>query len=119
MKIYRAWSYAVLSILLFFGTEIVRGLQQRSTKFGRAPLLERFAWQKLDFSYPDEYRRQMAIESGEYVPENALPVGIEIWRNKLFVTVPRWRQGEDIGNIEPLIEASKNFFSFSLFFPLD
>ncbi|XP_014486921.1 PREDICTED: protein yellow-like [Dinoponera quadriceps] len=98
MKIYRAWIYVVLSILLFSRTGNVHGVTQRSKvnngeKFGRAPLLERFAWQKLDFSYPDERSRQLAIASGEFVPENALPVGIEIWRNKVFVTIPRWRDG--------------------------
>lgn len=35
----------------------------------------------------------MAIASGEYVQANNLPVGLEIWRNKLFITVPRWKAG--------------------------
>ncbi|XP_032664541.1 protein yellow-like isoform X2 [Odontomachus brunneus] len=93
MKILCAWSYVVLSILLLTLAGNVDGTRQRSMKYGRAPLLERFAWQKLDFSFPDERSRQLAIASGEFVPENCLPVGIEIWRNKLFVTVPRWRNG--------------------------
>lgn len=62
--------------------------------FGRAPLLERYSWKILDFAYPDEASRKLALSMGEFIPENALPVGIEIWRNKLFVTVPRWRNGE-------------------------
>ncbi|KAL2734000.1 protein yellow [Vespula squamosa] len=61
--------------------------------FGRAPLLERYSWKILDFAYPDEASRKLALSMGEFIPENALPVGIEIWRNKLFVTVPRWRNG--------------------------
>ncbi|KAL6440481.1 hypothetical protein ACFW04_003182 [Cataglyphis niger] len=59
----------------------------------RAPLWERFTWKTMDFAYPDQRSRKLAIVSGEYIPENSLPVGIEIWRNKLFVTVPRWRNG--------------------------
>lgn len=102
MTIFCAWCYAVLSALLLFRAGNVDGIQARLMKFGRAPLLERFAWQKLDFSYPDERSRQLAIASGEYVPENALPVGIEIWRNKLFVTIPRWRNGEDITELHQL-----------------
>ncbi|CAD6208790.1 GSCOCG00003598001-RA-CDS [Cotesia congregata] len=61
--------------------------------FGRAPILERFSWQVLDWAYPDPITRAAAIQSGDYMPENGLPVGIEIWKNKLFVTVPRWKDG--------------------------
>ncbi|GBP65437.1 Protein yellow [Eumeta japonica] len=46
---------------------------------------ERYSWNVLDWSYPDDYSRQQDLLSGALVPENALPVGIERWRNKLFV----------------------------------
>lgn len=94
MRSYRTWSCVLVSILLSFRVGNVNGIRQWSMQHGRAPLLERFAWKKMDFAYPDERSRQLAIETGEYVPENSLPVGIEVWRNKLFVTVPRWRDGE-------------------------
>ncbi|XP_012279572.1 protein yellow [Orussus abietinus] len=71
----------------------VTAVQRWGAQWGRAPLLERFSWRQIDFAYPDQNSRQMAIASGEFIPENALPVGIEIWRNKVFVTVPRWRDG--------------------------
>lgn len=57
-------------------------------------LQERYAWNALDWNFPDEYSRQQALYSGAFVPENALPVGIERWKNKLFVSVPRWRAGK-------------------------
>lgn len=47
----------------------------------------------MDWNYPDEYSKQQAISSGALIPENALPVGVERWRNKLFVSVPRWKSG--------------------------
>lgn len=94
MKNYYVWSYPFISLLLFLQNGNVNGLKGWGLQFGRAPIFERFAWKKLDFAYPDERSRQLAIETGEYVPENSLPVGIEIWRNKLFVTIPRWRNGE-------------------------
>ncbi|XP_075972270.1 protein yellow-like [Anticarsia gemmatalis] len=56
-------------------------------------LQEMFSWNVLDWNYPDPYSRQQAIQSGALMPENALPVGIERWRNKLFVSVPRWKEG--------------------------
>ncbi|XP_063989276.1 protein yellow-like [Diachasmimorpha longicaudata] len=61
--------------------------------FGRAPILERYSWNMLDWAYPDQLSRDAALASGDYIPQNGLPVGIEIWRNKLFVTVPRWKNG--------------------------
>ncbi|XP_066995354.2 protein yellow [Anabrus simplex] len=56
-------------------------------------LLERFNWRAMDFAYPDEGSRLRAMRTGEFIPENNLPVGIEIWGDKLFISVPRWRQG--------------------------
>ncbi|XP_063530388.1 protein yellow [Cydia strobilella] len=56
-------------------------------------LQELYAWNALDWNYPDQYTRQQAIQTGALIPENALPVGIERWRNKLFVSVPRWFAG--------------------------
>ncbi|XP_070151673.1 yellow-y [Polyergus mexicanus] len=87
------YSLALISILLLLWTENVDGIQIWGMQIGRAPLWERFTWKTMDFAYPDRRSRNLAIASGEYVPENSLPVGIEIWRNKLFVTVPRWRDG--------------------------
>jgi len=57
-------------------------------------LTERFNWRSLDYAFPDEKTRQIALQTGGFVPENNLPVGIEVWGDKLFVTVPRWRNGK-------------------------
>lgn len=56
-------------------------------------LKEAFHWKQLDFEYPDEASRKAALASGEFVVENNLPLGVEAWKNKLFVTVPRWKSG--------------------------
>lgn len=94
MHDYRVWNCGVVSIFLLIGMQNVNGVREWGMQFNHAPLLERFTWKNMDFAYPDERARQSAMASGEYIPENSLPVGIEIWRNKLFVTVPRWRNGE-------------------------
>ena len=57
------------------------------------PLKEVYSWKQVDFEYPDESARQEAIRSKEFIPENNLPLGIERWKNKLFVTFPRWKDG--------------------------
>ncbi|XP_036320204.1 protein yellow [Rhagoletis pomonella] len=56
-------------------------------------LQERYSWTQLDFAFPNPGLKQQALASGDYVPQNALPVGVEHWGNRLFVTVPRWRDG--------------------------
>jgi hypothetical protein len=56
-------------------------------------LQERYNWRQLDWVFPSLAVRDRLIASGDYVPTNGLPVGIERWQNKLFVTVPRWRNG--------------------------
>lgn len=99
----------LLTIVLLGVIEKSEEAQAWGTQVGRAPLLERYAWNVLDFAFPDEAMRQAAIDKGEYIPENALPVGIEIWRNKLFVTVPRWRDGE--------LETKKSITIFSITHP--
>lgn len=52
-------------------------------------LQERFAWQELEYDWPSAEARQQAIDSGAYVPANNLPLGMDVWRDKLFITVPR------------------------------
>ncbi|XP_026747337.1 protein yellow-like [Trichoplusia ni] len=64
-----------------------------STATAAVKLQEMFSWNVVDWNYPDLYSRQQALQSGALIQENALPVGIERWKNKLFVSVPRWEAG--------------------------
>lgn len=56
-------------------------------------LQEHFEWNILDYEYSSDRTKAQALKTGRFIPENNLPVGVEIWGDKLFVTVPRWRQG--------------------------
>lgn len=60
---------------------------------GTSKLQERYSWRQLDFVFPNQQLKQQAMANGDYVPTNGLPVGIERWENKLFVSVPRWKDG--------------------------
>lgn len=55
----------------------------------QAKLEEKFHWKQLVFDWPSNEAEQAAIKTGEYVVENNLPLGLERWKNKLFITVPR------------------------------
>jgi len=61
--------------------------------FANAKLEERFSWKQLAFDWPSNEAEQEAIKSGRYIVENNLPLGVERWNNKLFITVPRWKAG--------------------------
>lgn len=52
-----------------------------------------FGWKQLDFQFPDLNTKRMAIASGAYVQANNMPVGLDVWNDKLFITVPRWKTG--------------------------
>ncbi|XP_020810064.1 protein yellow [Drosophila serrata] len=56
-------------------------------------LQERYSWNQLDFAFPNSRLKEQALASGDYIPQNGLPVGVEHFGNRLFVTVPRWRDG--------------------------
>lgn len=56
-------------------------------------LREVFSWPQVDFAFPDERTRQAAIKNREYVQANNAPHGVAVWRDKLFLTVPRLKIG--------------------------
>lgn len=56
-------------------------------------LKEKFKWREVSFAWPSEDVKQEALSTGKYVVHNNLPLGLERWRDKLFITVPRWKSG--------------------------
>jgi len=63
------------------------------TEAKNTKLEEVFHWKLVDFDYPDDISRSKSIESKKFIPENNLPLGLDVWKDKLFVTVPRWKSG--------------------------
>ncbi|XP_052758194.1 protein yellow [Galleria mellonella] len=53
----------------------------------------RFEWRQLDYQFTSPEARQQAIDNKNFIPKNNIPMGIEIFEEKLFLTVPRWRSG--------------------------
>lgn len=52
-----------------------------------------YEWKQVDFDFPSEEDRQTAIDNKEFVPENNLPLGLEVYKDRVFITVPRWKSG--------------------------
>ncbi|KAJ8982128.1 hypothetical protein NQ317_002854 [Molorchus minor] len=73
-----------------------------------AKLEEVFAWKEVSYAWPNDEARNEAVKNGEYIRENNLPLGLERWKDKLFVTVPRWKSGVASSlNYVPLSPANK------------
>lgn len=54
-----------------------------------AKLQEKFRWKEVSYAWPSESAKEDAIKSGQYKSENNLPLGLDVWQNKIFITVPR------------------------------
>lgn len=55
-----------------------------------AKLQEKFRWKDVSYAWPNDAIKLDAIKSGRYQPENNLPLGLEVWKDKLFITIPRY-----------------------------
>lgn len=55
-----------------------------------AKLQEKFKWKEVSYAWPSEQAKEEAITSGRYKAENNLPLGLDLWKDKLFITVPRY-----------------------------
>lgn len=52
-----------------------------------------YEWREIDFEYRSVSDRNEAIESKAFVPANVIPVGLEVYQTRLFITLPRWKRG--------------------------
>lgn len=53
-------------------------------------LEEVFEWQQLPFDWKDEKQKEEWVASKNYIEEHNLPLGVDRWQDKLFITVPRY-----------------------------
>ncbi|CAO1372215.1 unnamed protein product [Diamesa hyperborea] len=52
-----------------------------------------YQWKQMDFEYPNIDTRQAAIQDKSFIQENIIPVGLEVYKDRLFITLPRWKTG--------------------------
>lgn len=52
-----------------------------------------FQWNYIDFAWPTTEARDEAIQRGQYIAANNAITGIKIWNNKMYLAVPRLRDG--------------------------
>ncbi|ODM92044.1 Protein yellow [Orchesella cincta] len=59
------------------------------------------SWKQLDYDFPTLEARNKLINSQAFIPENNIIAGVKVYENRVFLTVPRWREGE-IGSCSSL-----------------
>ncbi|XP_050298512.1 protein yellow [Anthonomus grandis grandis] len=52
-----------------------------------------YQWKIVDFDFGSSEKRQAAIDDKSFIPENNIPMGLEVYKNRIFVTLPRWKFG--------------------------
>lgn len=52
-----------------------------------------YEWREIDFEYRSAADREEAIRSETFIPANVIPVGLEVYQTRLFITLPRWKKG--------------------------
>lgn len=80
-----------------------------------------YQWKQVDFNYPSAAVREQAIATGAFIPENVIPVGLEVFKQRLFMTLPRWKTGvpaslvyiDMAGNLLERETSSENFNGLS------
>ena len=71
-----------------------------------------YQWKQIDFEYPNIDERQAAITNLTFISENVIPVGLEVYKNRLFITLPRWKKG--VPASLAYIDLNGKIFLFSL-----
>lgn len=52
-----------------------------------------YSWKQVEYEFPNDTIRDALIESNDYIPNNNMPLGLAVWCDKMFITVPRWKAG--------------------------
>ncbi|PZC86388.1 hypothetical protein B5X24_HaOG209107 [Helicoverpa armigera] len=70
-----------------------------ATSFGygqiasKAPLGTLYRWKQIDYEYPSAQARQQAINNRQFIQANVIPLGVERWKDRVFISTPRWKSG--------------------------
>ncbi|XP_022905064.1 dopaminechrome tautomerase-like isoform X2 [Onthophagus taurus] len=90
-------NYGILPYLLSLGALLTTPLKQEERKevFSEksGPFKTVFQWSQIDFLFESEVHRNSVLASGNFIQENNLPLGIEVYKNRIFISLPVWKSG--------------------------
>lgn len=52
-----------------------------------------YQWKQMDYEFNNDIDRQNAIDKKLFIAENVMPVGLEVYKTRLFITLPKWKTG--------------------------
>ncbi|XP_031629351.1 L-dopachrome tautomerase yellow-f2-like [Contarinia nasturtii] len=78
------WATVFMAMCIVHGSMVV---QEKSK------LKEKFSWKNVEYDWPTPSAKEEAIRTQKYIPESNLPLGLDVWKDKLFITVPRFAAG--------------------------
>ncbi|XP_014224153.1 protein yellow-like [Trichogramma pretiosum] len=52
-----------------------------------------YYWKTVDYEFDNDEDRRSLLYAGTFIPENNLPLGLEISKDRIFVSLPRWKKG--------------------------
>lgn len=70
-----------------------RSRKQYQSQETTGPFKTWYRWKQLDFAFSSEFDRERAILNEDYIPKHNLPLGIDTYKNRLFITLPKWKSG--------------------------
>lgn len=76
-----------------FVLTVLTALSTHHTCQGLNKLQEKYHWSQIDFNFENDATRQKALEDRDFIPENNIPFGVEVWKDKVFITIPRRNPG--------------------------
>lgn len=56
-------------------------------------LATKYEWKLMDYRYESSAKRQEDLADQTFIPENVVPVGIDVHENRMFVALPRLLNG--------------------------
>ncbi|XP_031629642.1 L-dopachrome tautomerase yellow-f2-like [Contarinia nasturtii] len=54
---------------------------------------EKFSWKNVEYDWLSPLLKENTIRTQKYVPENNLPLGLDLWKDELFINVPGFKLG--------------------------
>lgn len=109
----RLWGIFAISFSLFAVHVAAKNLELK------------FQWKTIDFEFESPEKRQEALDKRTFIAENVIPVGLDIYKDRLFLSLPRLKQGVPatlayINLTEVDLKQSKSLFiPNAVFFPIE
>ncbi|XP_071448642.1 major royal jelly protein 1-like [Hetaerina americana] len=74
--------------LLSLGPRIIHAAEENGDPFEVV-----YEWKVINYNWDNSEYRSEAERSGRYIPKNNAISGVKIWKDRAYLTVPRWRRG--------------------------